>query len=97
MSASVCDQSASASVRRPATATSHQLLLQMMAVSVALLALGATAVAAAIIPTADPYTIHTQTGAELVDVDDPLFNFTRHGWRGERAAQRSEAKRDHSQ
>ena len=49
--------------------------------ALALFALAATAAAAAIIPTADPYTIRTSTDAQLVDVDDPIFNFTRHGWR----------------
>jgi hypothetical protein len=59
---------------------------RLLAVAVLVVALCATA-AAALQPAA-PYTIRTSTDAQLVDVDDPLLNFTRHEWRSESAAQR---------
>jgi hypothetical protein len=54
----------------------------VLALALALFALAATAVAAAA-PTAAPYTIRTSTGVDLVNVTDPLLNFTRHGWKSQ--------------
>ena len=54
---------------------------RLLAVAVLLVALCASAVAA--LQPAAPYTIRTQTDAQLVDVADPLLNFTRHGWRSQ--------------
>ena len=76
MAASACRPS----TRRLATGAQRPLLLPAAAALLALLAL----CCASAVSAAAPYTITTVPESQLVDVDNPLFNFTRHGWNSEK-------------
>lgn len=82
-----CDRSDTMVV--PACRPSARRLAVALVALVALCAATATVIVSAALPPAVPYTIRTSTGAELVDIANPQFNFSRHGWRGEHAARKN--------